>query len=559
VTARKGWSVAIAAFLVVGVLFLGVRPMQVPDEARYGIIPAAMVESSDWLSLRLAGFRFYEKPPLVYWLTAASISVFGEQAFAIRLPSALATLVTALCTAWLAVRITGRRELGPLAFLVQATTVMPMVLGGVITLDPTFAATVALTTCAFFGACTSSGRVRLGWLAAAGAAAGFSFLAKGLLGFAIPGATALAYLAWQRRWRDMLVMPWIPLVAAVAAAAPFVLAVERANPGMWTYFVMKEHVRRAVSPDLTQQPQPWWFYGAVFPAGALLWTLAWPNAAKGMRGAREWRDGVRFLLCWAAVPILALSLSGGKLATYVLPMFAPVSVLVAIGLVRGRESGAIVRDVPARIGQALVWIAAGGCIGLAAAGTERFGLPTLWESGASMRFACLAAALVAWALADGWSWRATDGTRWLARTAIAPVAVLAMVPFLYPTAALKAAKHPWPFLEKHRDALRAVDVLVVAGGSPALATSWTTGRRDLVIAGWADEFDNELNLPEELPRRIGWEEVAERAVHARTSNPPRTFAVLCTTEVVERMLESNGLPPPSEQDADRDLTVLYWR
>jgi len=79
VTARKGWFVAIAAFLVVGVLFLGVRPMQVPDEARYGIIPAAMVESGDWLSLRLAGFRFYEKPPLVYWLTAASVSVFGER------------------------------------------------------------------------------------------------------------------------------------------------------------------------------------------------------------------------------------------------------------------------------------------------------------------------------------------------------------------------------------------------------------------------------------------------------------------------------------------------
>jgi 4-amino-4-deoxy-L-arabinose transferase len=318
-------------------------------------------------------------------------------------------------------------------------------------------------------------------------------------------------------------------------------------------------VRRAVSPDLTQQPQPWWFYGAVFPAGAMLWTLAWPNAAKGLRGAREWRDGVRFLLCWAIVPILALSLSGGKLATYVLPMFAPVSVLVAMGLVRGREAGSIVRDVPARIGQALVWLAAGGCVVLAAAGTERFGLPTPWESGASARFACLAAALAAWALADGWSWRASDGPRWLARTAIAPVAVLAMVPFLYPTAALKAAKHPWPFLERHRDALCAVDVLVVAGGSPALATSWTTGRRDLVIAGWADEFDNELNLPEELPRRIGWEDVAARATEARAAVPPKAFAVLCDTPAAERLLAMPGLSAPTVQDADRDLTVMFWR
>jgi hypothetical protein len=186
-------------------------------------------------------------------------------------------------------------------------------------------------------------------------------------------------------------------------------------------------------------------------------------------------------------------------------------------------------------------------------------MPTLWESGAAARLGCLAAALVAWALADGWSWRAADGTRWLARTALAPVAVLAMVPFLYPTAALKAAKHPWPFLERHREALRAVDVLVVAGGSPALATSWTTGRRDLVIAGWADEFDNELNLPEELPRRIGWQEVAARAMEARAANPPRSFAVLCDTPAAERLLGSAALPRPAARDADRDLTVLFWR
>ena len=126
-TARRGWALAFGVFLLVGVAFLGVRPVQVPDEARYGIIPAQMVESGDWASLRLAGFRFYEKPPLMYWATAGSISVLGQDAFAIRLPSALATMVTALCAAWLAVRISGRREVGPVAFLVQATTVMPLV------------------------------------------------------------------------------------------------------------------------------------------------------------------------------------------------------------------------------------------------------------------------------------------------------------------------------------------------------------------------------------------------------------------------------------------------
>ncbi len=558
-TGRQGWALAIAVFLFVGVAFLAVRPVQVPDEARYGIIPAQMVETGDWATLRLAGFRFYEKPPLFYWLTAASISVLGQDAFAIRLPSALATMVTALCAGWLAVRISGRRELGPVAFLVQATTVMPMVLGGVTTLDPTFAATVALTMSAFFGACTSTGRARIGWLVAAGAAAGLAFLAKGLLAFAIPGAAAMAYLAWQRRWRDMLAMPWIPLLAAALTCAPFVLAIERANPGMWQYLVVKEHLRRALHPDQTQQPQPWWFYAPIFPAGALMWTLTWPNAAKGLRGAGEWRAGVRFLLCWAIVPIVGLSLSSGKLATYLLPMFAPVAVLAALGLVRGHEMGRFARDVWARIGRAALWVAAAACALLAFTGLARFGLPRLWESGESARLGFLAAAIAAWALLDAWSWRARTGVQWVTRTAVAPAAVLAMVPFLYPTGLLDRAKNPWVMLDRHREELRAADVLVAAGGSPALATSWATGRRDLLIAGWADEFENELHIPEEEARRMQWTAFPERVAQARGASPARSVAVVCSAAEAERIRTAKAVPPPVVDDVDRDLAILIWR
>ena len=558
-TARRGWALAFGVFLLVGVAFLGVRPVQVPDEARYGIIPAQMVESGDWASLRLAGFRFYEKPPLMYWATAGSISVLGQDAFAIRLPSALATMVTALCAAWLAVRISGRREVGPVAFLVQATTVMPLVLGGVTTLDPMFTAMVALTMCALFAAFTSTGRARVAWLAAAGAAAGFAFLAKGLLAFAIPGITAFAYLAWQRRWRDMLTMPWIPLLAAAVACAPFVLAIEKANPGMWKYLVVKEHLRRALHPDQTQQPQPWWFYLPILPAGALMWTLTWPNAAKGLRGAGKWRDGVRFLLCWAVVPVLGLSLSSGKLATYLLPMFAPVAVLVTLGLVRGHDTGRFGRDVWASVGRVALWVAAVACAVLAFTGLARFGLPHLWETAESARLACLAGAIAVWALLDVWSWRARSGVQWVARTAVAPAAVLAMVPFLYPTGMLDRAKNPWVMLEKHREELRTADVLVAAGGSPALAASWATGRRDLLIAGWADEFDNELRIPEEEARRMQWAAFPERVVQARGASPARSIAVVCEKSVAEKIRGAKSVPPPAVDDVDRDLAILIWR
>jgi 4-amino-4-deoxy-L-arabinose transferase len=569
VPVRRLWVLAALVFLAVGVVSIGVRPMQVPDEARYGIIPAQMVESGDWLSLRLAGFRFYEKPPLVYWITATSISAFGQNAVAIRLPSALAACGAALVAAWCAARITGRRELGPLAFMVQATTVMPMVLGTVTTLDPWFACLVAVTMGAFLGACTSEGRARILWLAAAGAAAGMGFLAKGLLAFAIPGAAALAFLAWERRWRDMVTMPWVPLCAALVALAPLALAVERANPGMWKYLVMKEHVRRALNPDPTQQPQPWWFYAVLFPAGALMWTLAWPRAAAGLRalgggggaggGDARVRSGVRFMLCWAFVPLAALSLSSGKLATYMLPMFAPVAVLVTVGLWHWRREHSGDGGVSAAIARWVLRAAILACVIVAVAGPERFGIPQPWDSEGSKRLLNVATALAVWVLLDFWSWRAQDATTWLARTALAPVPMLACIPFLYPTALLDTAKHPWPFLAEHRDALRASDVLIVAGGSPALATSWDTGRRDLVIAGWADEFDNELDLAEERDRRIEWKAVADRVRAAREAQPPRTVGVVGQPVRLDELMKAAGVPAPTLRQDRKDLGVAVWR
>ena len=62
--ARRSWITAIILFVALSVVGLGVRPLVVPDEPRYGVIPAEMIETGNWLALRMAGFVYYEKPPL---------------------------------------------------------------------------------------------------------------------------------------------------------------------------------------------------------------------------------------------------------------------------------------------------------------------------------------------------------------------------------------------------------------------------------------------------------------------------------------------------------------
>ena len=334
--------------------------------------------------------------------------------------------------------------------------------------------------------------------------------------------------------------------------------IHRAEPGFWEYFIVVEHFRRVTSPDSNQHPEPWWQFLVVFPIGALLWTLAWPNAWKGLRDATEWRSGMRFMAAWVIAPITLLSLSSGKLPTYVLPLFAPVAVLVAIGLLRARAAQRVMPDRLALFARTLVRIAAVGSFIIAIAGGRRFGIPVLWESGESLRFTYIGAALLLWAQLDVWSWKATDPRTWLMRTAIAPVPVLLAIQFLYPEAALTAVKHPWPLLQRHAEELKSVNVLVTSA-APAHALSWVTGRRDFVIAGSPSEFDNELNLPQEESRKIEWSTVAAKVLATKALAPAQSIAVLGSTVELERLVQTPGLPAPDARETVGSLTIMHWR
>src|SRR6185436_5109143 len=89
---RRASSLLVAVLAVLWLGSLGLRPLYKPDEARYGEIPREMVASGDWLTPRLNGFKYFEKPPLQYWTTAAAYTLFGVSDWAARLWTGLAAL-----------------------------------------------------------------------------------------------------------------------------------------------------------------------------------------------------------------------------------------------------------------------------------------------------------------------------------------------------------------------------------------------------------------------------------------------------------------------------------
>jgi len=132
----KKYSVAIIAlFLILYILPLGVRPISIPDESRYGEIPREMIASGEWVVPHLNGLRYFEKPVLGYWLNALSITLFGENAFAIRLTSALSAGISALMVFFLIRRFGGGSQAGILGAAVYLTSLLVLALGTLTILD----------------------------------------------------------------------------------------------------------------------------------------------------------------------------------------------------------------------------------------------------------------------------------------------------------------------------------------------------------------------------------------------------------------------------------------
>jgi 4-amino-4-deoxy-L-arabinose transferase len=219
-------GVAIAVFVAIYLLFLGVRPLIVPDEHRYAALGLEMIARGDFTVPRLIGFRYFEKPAGGAHLVAIAVEVFGRDAFAYRLPSALGIGLAAFGLACAVARATGRASIGALAAIALCTMIMPVIVGTTVILDGPFTGFVTASLALAWLALESPRRdVRLGLLALAGLAAGCGFLVKGPLAIVLAAMVIGPWLLWERRWRDLVLVPWIPLLFAGLAVLPWGLAI----------------------------------------------------------------------------------------------------------------------------------------------------------------------------------------------------------------------------------------------------------------------------------------------------------------------------------------------
>ena len=329
---RRTWVVIGVVFAISWFANLDVRKLQHPDEGRYAEIAREMVASGDWVTPRLNGIKYFEKPPLQYWLTALSFRSLELDEWTARLPGALAGFLTLVVVGVVGTRIAGPAS-GAYAAVALAGCVWPFGIAHMVTLDALLTFWLALALGGFLLAQhwhTSPKLERRAMLIAWAATAG-GVLTKGLIALAIPFFTLVLHTLVTRDfspWKRLHPVAGITLLLLLAA--PWFLLVSARNPEFSRFFFIHEHFERFLTTE-HRRTGSWWYFIPLLAVGLLPWTgvflwrlrAAWRDA-DSRTGAFAW---ARFCLIWCAFVFVFFSFSGSKLPSYILPLF-PAAALV---------------------------------------------------------------------------------------------------------------------------------------------------------------------------------------------------------------------------------------
>jgi 4-amino-4-deoxy-L-arabinose transferase-like glycosyltransferase len=358
---KVSWAVLILLTLYVCYFsHLGAFGFIGPDEPRYAWIARDMAETGDWVTPRLYGKPWFEKPVFYYWSAALCFKLFGVNEASARLPSAVCALLATLALAWLALRLGGWQmarwlllllpcTVGMIGFSHAASTDMPfsamlsiaMVCAAValevVSSDKLLPAETHEVQAIFWRAKKS---VYLS-LALFGFFLGIAVLAKGPAALILAGGTIVLWAASTKHWREALRL-FHPIATATffLTCLPWYVLCAHRNPEFFRVFIIEHNFKRYLTPEF-QHIQPFWYYVPITIIALLPWLfwLAWFALREPRKSeSSSQRSQIFFLAGWGVFPILFFSLSNSKLPGYILPAVLPLGFLISVAVTRALKS-----------------------------------------------------------------------------------------------------------------------------------------------------------------------------------------------------------------------------
>ena len=350
-----------SAVAVIGIcLFshLGALGLVGPDEPRYAWIARAMAQTGDWVTPRLYGSPWFEKPILYYWAAALGFALRLPAEWAARLPSAIAALAAALAIAWLGKKHYGsaQNQSGDHAVAISPALLAPMIFSASLaaigfaraaTPDMLFSASIALAMAAAASCLRRAGALRngnaasthnqklsAGTLALFGAFLGLGVLAKGPAAVILAGGAIGIWALATKQLRAALSLAHPVAIAAFCVVAlPWYVICARRNPDFLHIFIFQHNFERYLTP-VFQHIQPFWLFVPITLLAVLPWTpflLSTVSESRRTMRANTWKNSPGFFFaCWALFPILFFSFSQSKLPSYILPAIPPLALLIAV-------------------------------------------------------------------------------------------------------------------------------------------------------------------------------------------------------------------------------------
>ncbi len=354
-----------ALFLVFSVLWfygLDLRSLVPTDEGRYAEMAREMVATGDWVTTRLNGVKYFEKPPLQIWMTALTFELFGLGEWQARFWTGLCGMLGIVLTALAGTKVFNPR-VGFYAGLTLASCFYWASMGHINSLDMGLSGMMTAALCALLIAQRddATAKERRNWMLLCWAGMALAVLSKGLIGVVLPGAVLVLYTVLTRDWAIWKRLHvGKGLLTFFAITTPWFVLVSLKNPEFAHFFFIHEHFERFLTKTHRREG-PWHYFIPMLLVGIVPWLgmLAqslWQSWRPSLEVAQPVFQAKKLLLIWAGFIFFFFSYSGSKLPSYILPIFPALALLVAAYMENATRKGMM-------LGAALVALL--GALGLA--------------------------------------------------------------------------------------------------------------------------------------------------------------------------------------------------
>ncbi|WP_425060735.1 Undecaprenyl phosphate-alpha-4-amino-4-deoxy-L-arabinose arabinosyl transferase [Sporomusa carbonis] len=315
------------------VTFNGSIAVTDPVESNYALTAKEMLESGDWLSPRIYGQYWFDKPVMIYWLIALSYKLFGINEFAARFPAGVFSAASVTLLYWFAGKVYNRQTAW-LAALVLATSLEFWVLARMIITDAVLLFFNSAAMALFFLGLSEGGTV---WYWAAYAAAGMAVLTKGPVGIVLPGLTVFVYIVLTRQWRlfcRLRIFSGLAVFLLVAGPWYALMYFAHGRDFIDTFLGLHNYLRATVSEH--PKDNVFYYYLVLFPVSLLPWTGLLFKFLKDIRQELS-SPLAAYLVVWPGVMLLFYTLMATKYPTYVFPASFPAALLMGKLLYQMRQ------------------------------------------------------------------------------------------------------------------------------------------------------------------------------------------------------------------------------